>query len=113
MREKHPLQQLHLKRGGGLIFEGGAYFREVTVHLLAELLYSPLTTGQNWKRRGSIIFILVLVLLGIMSGAWWLLVSEGKLQVICEQWVLISICNIISVMHSESILMYRSYNDLV
>ena len=47
-----------------------------------------LTTGQNWKKTGSIIFILVLVLLGIVSGAWWLIVSEGKLQAIHEQWVL-------------------------
>ena len=25
-REKHPLQQLHLKKGGGRIFEGGLIF---------------------------------------------------------------------------------------
>ena len=31
-REKHPLQQLHLKRGAG-VFRGWAYFREVTVVL--------------------------------------------------------------------------------
>ena len=35
------------------------------------------TTGHNWKKTASIIFTLVLVLLGIVI-MWWLLVVEGK-----------------------------------
>ena len=33
LREKHPLQQLHFKKGGGggAYFRGWAYFREITV----------------------------------------------------------------------------------
>ena len=36
------------------------------------------TTGHNWKKTASIIFTLVLMLLGTVIGMWWLLVVEGK-----------------------------------
>ena len=44
-------------------------------------MYSPLTTGHNWKKTGIIIFMLVLVLLGAVSGIWWLLASKGTLYI--------------------------------
>ena len=36
LREKHLLQQLHLKRGGGHIFEGGLIFGDYSTYVAQE-----------------------------------------------------------------------------
>ena len=39
--EKHPLQQLHSKKGGGLIFEGGPIFEGLPINRHS-------TRKKNW-----------------------------------------------------------------
>ena len=41
--------------------------------------YTPTTTGHNWKRTGSIFFFVLLMLVLLATGVWWL-VSVGKLH---------------------------------
>ena len=45
VREKHPLQQLHLKRGGGRTFEGGLIFGDYGTVCICVTKYTGVTVS--------------------------------------------------------------------
>ena len=47
-REKHPLKQIHFKKGGWAYFQGWAYFREITVFRWFRLIVEQLQYLDKW-----------------------------------------------------------------